>query len=384
MKKIISSLVLIAVLLSACFIGAMPASAAAINYDDFDIYDGILVEYLGDGGDVVIPSVDADGNPVTEIDSRAFHNNEDITSVVIPEGIVKMGSEVFEGCTYLEKATLPFSLTECGFSTFRMCSALSEIVVPSSLKEIPQDFCSGCKALTDITISYGVETIGVFAFQGITAEKVVIPKSVTAIYAYAFANIYSEKMAIYISNPMCDLGFQNGYDGKGYTFVFSSPDHIQTPMTIYAPTGSPALTSIESNAKGLSYIRVMPTEQSVFDAMEENQKDYGMQAPVQVDDPTGTPVEDGNKGTGDKEDKDDKDDGDLGNMLLIIGIAFAALILILIIVVVIVVVVKNNKKKKKAAAKAARRAAKAAAAAQATEAVAEEAPAEEAPADDAE
>ncbi len=379
MKKLLSSLVLIAVLLSACFIGAMPTSAAEVNYDDFDIYDGIIVEYLGAGGEVIIPTVDAEGNPVTEIDSRAFYGNEDITSVVIPEGIVKIGSEAFEGCTYLEKVSLPFSLTEAGFSTFRSCPAISKIVIPSSLKEIPIDFLSGARALTDITISYGIETIGVFSFCGITASKVVIPKSVTAIHAYAFSNIYSEKMDITISNPLCDLGYQNNYMGtKGYDAVFNSPEHIQTAMTIYVPENSLVKTTLASAPHTASYIRVLPIDQATIDALPENNEDYGMQEPAKPDVDTNTDGDgdtdtDANSGNTDTDNNGGSANSstpDLMMLLIIIGAVFGGLIFLIIIVVVIVVIVKANKKKKKAAAKAARRAAKAAA--EKTEAQSEE------------
>ena len=43
MKKLLSMLVIICVLFTACFVGAMPAAAAEVNYDDFDIYDVFLL-----------------------------------------------------------------------------------------------------------------------------------------------------------------------------------------------------------------------------------------------------------------------------------------------------------------------------------------------------
>ncbi len=374
MKKILSSLVLIAVLLSACFIGTMPASAAAINYDDFDVYDGVLVEYIGDGGDVVIPSTDRDGNPITEIDANAFHKNEDIVSVVIPEGITKIGKEAFEECTYLQSVKLPYSLTEMDYSAFRKCASLTTIVIPASLKEIPSDCFAGCTSLTDITISYGVTKIGSYAFSAVSASEIAIPKTVSEINGYAFYNLANadKRVKIYLSNGMCDLGFYKDKSNKtSKEAVFGSPDHVKALIEVYVPDGSGAHQALlKAPQNAYSGLTVNPQAQADLDARPENQPDYGMQGPAKVENPTDVPNKGDDTGNEDGQkdnDKDGKDDSDLGNILLIIGIAFGALILILIVAIVIVVVVKNNKKKKKAAEKAARRAAKAAAAAQVTE-----------------
>ena len=399
MKKLLSMLVIICVLISACLVGAMPAAAAEINYDDFDIYDGILVEYLGEGGDVVIPAKDAEGNPVTEIDSRAFMDNDTITSVVIPEGITKLGSEVFQYCDYLETVSLPFSLEKSGISTFRFCPSLTKIEIPSSLKNIPQDFCSGCSALSEIILSYGVETIGVYSFSGMkNIDRIVIPASVTDIFGFAFSNSTMDECDVYICNPLCEVGYMNGYrngsiTGKEYNYSFASPEHKRTSWTIYVPKGSVVAEDMnKQNEKftNLNY-RIREAEQSVFDALPENQKDYGYQdVKPENEDNDGDGVADGNTDgqQGGNNGANNTVGGLLGGntsnggafsfnqILILVGIIFGGLILIIVIVVVVVIVVKNNKKKKKAAAKAARRAAKAAAEAPVEEVV-EEAPVEE-------
>ncbi len=387
MKKLLSMLILICVLMSACFVGAMPASAAKINYDDFDIYDGILVEYIGDGGDVVVPSEDADGNPITEIDSRAFRGNDDITSVIISEGITKMGYEVFENCTYLESVTLPFSLEECGYSTFRNCRMLESITIPSNLKSVPQDFCSGCVSLKEVVISYGVETIGVLAFCSMESlERIVFSETVKEIYGDALSNSMSEKTEVVICNPMCELGYMNGYEGnKGYKSPFASPIHKVTTWTFIVPEESAVAKDLEKFNIKSSKIR--EAAQSYFDDLEENQKDYGVQSPdeVQIDNDPDIEKNEGGNNAGANTNNGSLD---LTQLLLIFGIAFGGLILLIIIIVVVVVIVNSNKKKKKAAAKAARRAAKKAAmkaeAASVEEAPVEEAPVDEVPADDAE
>lgn len=57
---------------------------------DFEIVDDVLIEYTGDGGDVVIPE------GVTAIGADAFSSSEGLTSVVIPEGVTKIGCHSFD------------------------------------------------------------------------------------------------------------------------------------------------------------------------------------------------------------------------------------------------------------------------------------------------
>ena len=394
MKKLLSALVLIAVLMTACFVGAMP-TAAATNYDDFDIYDGILVEYLGPGGDVVIPSKDADGNPVTEIDGKAFYDNDDITSVVIPEGITKIGSEAFSFCDYLEKVSLPYSLEKCGISVFRRSPAISKITIPAQLKDVPQDFCSGCTSLTEVVISYGVETIGVYAFCDMkNLERIVFSSTVKEIFGYAIANNMSDKTEVVICNPMCELGYMNGYrtndgglTGKEYKSPFTSPQHKKTAWTFIVPAGSTVAQDIEGYDN--PNFRVRTADKTYFDELPENQSDFGVQsaedAQAEIEQEQ-EEEEGGNENNGNAATNNGASASfDLTKILIILGAAFGGLILLIVIIIVVVIVVKNNKKKKKAAAKAARRAAKKAAEeAPVDEAVVEEAPVDEVPTEDAE
>ena len=64
---------------------------------DFVVVDGVLVEYRGAGGDVVIPG----DLGITEIGKEAFRENGTLTSVVIPEGVTIIGESAFRKCTNL-------------------------------------------------------------------------------------------------------------------------------------------------------------------------------------------------------------------------------------------------------------------------------------------
>ncbi len=58
-------------------------------------------------GNVEIPSTYR-GKPVTTIPSNAFLNCSQITSIIVPDSVVSIGSGAFGGCTSLKEITLPF------------------------------------------------------------------------------------------------------------------------------------------------------------------------------------------------------------------------------------------------------------------------------------
>lgn len=137
----------LAILLTLCMVLSMlPLTALAASLTFTDEYgtweyveeaDGTItiVGFTAARKNVAVPS-EIDGKPVRKLGDGLFKDNNDITMVVIPDGIRIIGAEVFSGCTYLERVELPHTLTSIGDGAFSDCAVLGDLYVPASVKEL--------------------------------------------------------------------------------------------------------------------------------------------------------------------------------------------------------------------------------------------------------
>ena len=149
--------------------------------EDFNIVDGVLVGYVGAGGDVVIP------NDVTAIGASVFYNNDSITSVVIPEGVTRIEDCAFYDCVNMTSAVIPQSVTSIGSDAFGDCE-LSSVTFGNNLTSIGRGAFSH-NPLTTITIPGSVTFIGESAFGGCKLESVVLSEGVQEIWQDAFRDL---------------------------------------------------------------------------------------------------------------------------------------------------------------------------------------------------
>ena len=115
------------------------------NNKDFVIDDdNMLMEYCGNGGDVVIP------NGVSDIFFQAFYGDFKITSVVVPGSVVELAPVVFERLESLKKVILKEGIEVIGVCAFNCCSNLEVVNLPKSLKRICMGAFSNCSSLKEI------------------------------------------------------------------------------------------------------------------------------------------------------------------------------------------------------------------------------------------
>lgn len=158
----------------------------------------------------------------TKIGSNAMAACSSLTSVTIPSGLTIIGASAFNGCSSLTSVTFPNSVTYILDYAFQGCTSLSgTIAIPSSVTSIGKGafgsgqfselilngggviggtggydqgaFASNTR-LNSVTIGSGVTVLGTNTFKDCTGlTSVVIPDSVTTIRTYCFSGCNSIK-----------------------------------------------------------------------------------------------------------------------------------------------------------------------------------------------
>ncbi len=152
--------------------GITANAAVTLKYGNFDytVSDNkvTIKQYRGTDSYVNIPST-INGYPVKYIGSSAyspFYNNKNITEVIIPYGVEKIGNMAFQYCSNLKRITIPNSVTELGYQlTFSNCSSLESITIPSGVTKIPQNTFSNCTSLKTVKLPDTITEIGQNAFS---------------------------------------------------------------------------------------------------------------------------------------------------------------------------------------------------------------------------
>lgn len=204
MKK----LFFVLLLTSLCFICAFSEEEILSNgyYQYRVLEDGTaeITKYTGDEKRVVVPD-SLDGYKVTVIGDDSFERLYSTESIILPEGIRKIGNSAFFNCQF-RTFTIPDGVTEIGDSAFNSCYSLESLVVPDRVVSIGRYAFDGCGEIflpdtitrieegtfsesdfTEITLPSNLTYLGESAFSHNTyLKQISIPTGVTAILKNTF------------------------------------------------------------------------------------------------------------------------------------------------------------------------------------------------------
>ena len=203
------------------------APSQGLEFTKTEDNKGYYVSGIGTCTDteIVIPKTH-EGLPVLEIGEYALSSNENITSVIILNGVTTIKGHAFESCENLASVTIPASVTSIEYRPFLYCYRLTNITVSennTTFKSIDGNLYSkDGKTLiqyamgkndASFVIPDGVTSIGEQAFElCYSIASITIPKSVSNIGSGAFH--YCAKLIEVINHSSLNItkdSKENGY-----------------------------------------------------------------------------------------------------------------------------------------------------------------------------
>ena len=224
-----------------------------LEYDDGWQCRGLVNKNYA--GAVTVPSTFFDGQPVTRIGDNAFENHKNITKLVIPNSVIKIGEQAFAGMTSLQELEVPFvgeTINSTGadgiFGYFFGASSISGTYaahqyyagisyitsyIPSSLTKVTinggvinRSAFEEVSSVSTVILNEGVTEIKEQGFYKSSITAMVVPNSVTKIGGSAFSLCYN-LTSFYASNDLAnnkvmEIGW-NVFDGCRSLTTLSIP-----------------------------------------------------------------------------------------------------------------------------------------------------------------
>ena len=106
----------------------------------------------------------------------------------VPDSLLSLDGEAFQGCVSLRTVNYPKSLEEAGDDPFLGCTSFVSVTVPEGVTVLAAHSLSGGPALRTMTVPEGVTALPVEAFGKATGlVTVYLPSTLTRIGEYAFS-----------------------------------------------------------------------------------------------------------------------------------------------------------------------------------------------------
>ena len=167
------------------------------------------------------------GNGIRSVGDRAFYYFAHLTSVTLPPTLTHIGDYAFANCSRLvefpemmsvkeigegafsdcyalKEVVLPESLTKLGKRAFYYGNKLNKIVIPAGVTEIPESLCENSFYLTTVVLHDGITAIGDKAFSTCNLTEIALPAGLRTIGDSAFRGNKIEKLTF--KNDLRQIG----------------------------------------------------------------------------------------------------------------------------------------------------------------------------------
>ena len=205
---------------------------------------------------------------ITSIDSNVLSGFTGITSITIPSSVTKIEKDAFNDCTSLkeiiiEDGNIPLTVNANIFSNcplekvylgrnlsvspFQNKTTLVSVEISNSVTSIENKSFYGCKSLTSITIPESVTNIGEAAFNGCTALKeIIIADGDTSLAFGKYSSYSSDYKGLFYDCPLEKVYLGRNLSNSTTSNTNKSPFYNNT--TLVSVEIGTTVTSIKDSA----------------------------------------------------------------------------------------------------------------------------------------
>lgn len=144
----------------------------------FEFYDNLT--------EIILPS------SIEKLGKSTFHGCKNLVSIKLPERVNYLGNYCFSSCSSLSSIDLPSNITYIGSSCFSGCFNLNRIKIPSQITKLKKFTFAQCVLMTQVILPTRIKELGKSCFEDcVTLNNIIIPDSVTRIKTRCFFNCES-------------------------------------------------------------------------------------------------------------------------------------------------------------------------------------------------
>lgn len=197
--------------------------------------------------------LDLSKSGLTSLSDYVFQNQTKLTKIVLPNTLISIGQYAFKGCSSLKivefakeegkdfhltsignyafagtpitSIVLPDSVTTLGTNVFDGCKSLTSATLSKDLKTIGTKVFNGATNLANVTLPEGMTTIGQYMFTGTALTSVTVPASTTKIDANAFQNCKALETVTFAGNKLATIG-NYAFNNCTALTSFTVPDSV--------------------------------------------------------------------------------------------------------------------------------------------------------------
>ena len=253
-------------------------------------HEALLVSSRGEdyAGDITIPATVAYGGKTYQVsgmsryalaggtNSSGYNVNPNITSLTIEAPTIKeIPEKMFAGFEQLQSVTLGDGVVKIGAQAFYTCPELKTVKLNNTLEEIGNYAFLRCRKLEDLDLGGSVKTIGEYAFNDCDALVYLdIPASIKYIGEWAFSECdklygvyFDQKASGFILDKYAFNGRNAYFKGlEGAAEIRSLAVDINTNTFVVQPTCKYAPDAISGTIDQL----ILPKELQTFDVSSFN------------------------------------------------------------------------------------------------------------------